>query len=62
MLEEFIIRGLLTEVAATTAASSTKIPLSGQQRYGVTIQSYGSPVYVKVVKKGSADPSASSTN
>ena len=61
-MEEFIIRGLLTEIAATTAASSTKVGFSGSARYGVSIQSYGSPVYVKAVKKGSSDPSASSTN
>jgi|GEM_PF-5274880 len=60
-MEEFIIRGLLTDVAATTAASSTKVPFSGKQRYGISIQAYGSPVYVKVVKGGASDPSASST-
>ncbi|MFI5384828.1 MAG: hypothetical protein ACHQ50_01800 [Fimbriimonadales bacterium] len=59
-LEEFIIRGLLTDIAPATAAASTKVAFSGQQRYGITIQAYGSPVYVKVVKKGASDPSASS--
>ena len=60
-MEEFISRGILTEIAPATAASSTKVAFSGQQRYGITIQAYASPVYVKVVKKGASDPSASST-
>ena len=60
-MEEFVIRGTLTDIAPTTAASSTKIAFSGQQRYGISIQAYGSPVYVKAVKKGASDPSVSST-
>jgi len=60
-MEEFIIRGILTDVVPTTASSSTKVPFSGQQRYGISIQAYSSPVYVKVVKQGASDPSASST-
>lgn len=60
-MEEFIIRGLISDIAPAAAASSTKVAFSGQQRLGITIQAYGSPVYVKVVSKGAANPSASST-
>ena len=61
-MEEFVIRGLLTDIAPTTAASSTKIAFSGKQRYGISIQAYASPVYIKIVKGGASDPSASSAN
>ncbi len=60
-MEEFIIRGLILDISPAAATSSTKVAFTGQQRLGITIQAYSSPVYVKVVSKGAANPGVSST-
>lgn len=61
-MEEYILRTLLTTVDPATCAASTKIPFTAAKRYGITIQAYASPVYVKVVKTGGTDPAPSSTD
>lgn len=63
-MEEFIIRGLGGVVAPTACTSSTLLQFSGGlgKRYGVIIQAYAAPVYVKLVPKGAADPSPSATD
>lgn len=62
IIEEFIIRDIISDVTPTTAASSTAVPTAGIPRYGVTITAYAAAVYVKAVKKGAANPNASSSN
>ena len=52
---------MLTDVAPAACSSSTKVPFSGKERYGISVQSYASAVYVKIVASGASDPSASST-
>lgn len=62
-MEELILRGIASPIAPGSAASSTKIPFTYTgQRYGVLIQAYASPVYVKAVTAGGADPVPSSTD
>jgi hypothetical protein len=61
-MEEFVFRSLLSTIAPNAAASSEKIAFTASKRYGITIQAYASPVYVKAVTKGGTDPAPSSTD